>query len=175
MRHDLIRKMLTAALACDMARVGTIMMAPSRSDIFLTWIAGGVTSSHHDYSHMSNSDTAAQQKLVQINQWYAAQVAAMVTLLKAAPEGNGTMFDNTVILWANELGIGNAHTHTQIPLMLAGSAGGYLKTGQAVTMPSGTPHNRLLVALCQAMGLSSVTSFGNPKFCTGGPIQEIVA
>jgi hypothetical protein len=59
--------------------------------------------------------------------------------------------------------------------MLAGSAGGYLKTGQAVKMPSGTPHNRLFVTLCQAMGLPNVASFGNPKFCVDGPIKEIVA
>ena len=173
-RHDLVRKMLLAAMACDMSRVGTIMMAPSRSDIFLTWLAGGANESHHDLSHEGDNNTAAQQMLVTINQWYAAQVAAMITLLKGVPEGTGTMFDNTVILWANELGIGNAHTHTQIPLMLAGSAGGFLKTGQAVKMPSGTAHNRLLLTLCQAMGLSSVTAFGNPKFCTDGPIKEIM-
>ena len=40
-----------------LARVGTIMMAPSRSDIFLSWINGGVTESHHDYSHEGDSNT----------------------------------------------------------------------------------------------------------------------
>ena len=49
------------------------------------------------------------------------------------------------------------------------------KTGQAVTMPSGTPHNRLLLSLCHAMGMTDTTAFGNPKFCTDGPITEIVA
>jgi hypothetical protein len=175
LRHDLVRKMLVSAMACDMARVGTIMMAPSRSDIFLSWIPGGVTQSHHDYSHQGDTDTTSQQRLVAINQWYAKQVAEMITLLKGVKEGNGTMFDNTVILWANELGVGNAHTHTQIPLMTAGSAGGYLKTGQAVKMAAGTPHNRLLLTLCQAMGLPNVTAFGNPKFCANGPITEIKA
>jgi hypothetical protein len=48
----------------------------------------------------------------------------------------GTLFDNTVILWCNELGIGNNHAPDHLPLMLAGSAGGYFKTGQAVTMPT---------------------------------------
>jgi hypothetical protein len=175
MRHDLVRKMLLAAMACDMARVGTIMMAPSRSDIFLTWIPGGVMKSHHDYSHDGDTDTTSQDRLVAINQWYGKQVAAMITLLKGTKEGAGTMWDNTVLLWCNELGIGNAHTHTEIPLMLAGSAGGYFKTGQAVKMPKGTPHNRLLLSLVQGMGLPSVTSFGNPKFCTAGPIAEIKA
>ncbi len=175
LRNQLAQQMLVASMACDMARVGTIMMAPSRSDIFLTWLSGGDTESHHDLSHESDTNTSAQQKLVQIDQWYAQQVSQVITALKAVPEGNGTMFDNTVILWCNELGIGNAHTHTNIPFMLAGSAGGYFKTGQAVTMPSGTPHNRLLLSLCRAMGLANVTTFGNPKFCSDGPIAQIAA
>jgi len=183
-RNLLAQQMLVASMACDMARVGTIMMAPSRSDIFLTWLPGGVPDSHHNLSHDSDTTggstayngtpTAAQLKLIQINQWYASQVAQVITAMKAVPEGTGTMFDNTVILWCNELGIGNIHSHTNIPVMLAGSAGGYFKTGQAVTMPSGTPHNRLMLSLCQAMGLST-TQFGNPKFCTDGPIAEIAA
>jgi len=175
LRNQLAQQMLVAAMACDMARVGTIMMAPSRSDIFLTWLPGGATESHHDLSHEPDSNTAAEQKLIQINQWYAQQVSQVITALKAVPENGGTMFDNTVILWCNELGIGNTHSHTNIPVMLAGSAGGYFKTGQAVTMPAGTPQNRLFLSLCAAMGLTGVTSFGNPKFCTGGPISEIMA
>jgi hypothetical protein len=172
LRNQLAQDMLVAAMACDMARVGTIMMAPSRSDIFLTWVPGGMANSHHDLSHLGNADMVAQQTLVAINQWYASQVARLVTGLKAVPENGGTMFDNTVVLWINELGIGNAHTHTNIPVVLVGSAGGYFKTGQAVTMPAGTPHNRLLLSLCRAMGLND-TVFGNPKFCTAGPIAEI--
>jgi hypothetical protein len=173
LRNQLAQQMLVAAMACDMARVGTIMMAPSRSDIFLTWLPGGSTESHHDLSHEPDSNTAAQQKLVAINQWYATQVAQVITALKGVPENGGTMFDNTVVLWINELGIGNSHTHTNIPVVLAGNAGGYFKPGRAVTMPSGTPHNRLHLSLCQAMGLTGVTTFGNPKFCTAGPIAEI--
>jgi len=175
MRHDLVRKMLLASMACDMTRVGTIMMAPSRSDIFLSWIAGGVTESHHDYSHEGDTNTTAQQRLVAINQWYAKQVAEMITLLKGVKEGAGTMWDNTVLLWANELGVGNAHSHTQIPLMLAGNAGGFFKTGQAIKMPSGTPHNRLLLSLIHGMGLTDVKTFGTAKFCADGPLTEIQA
>ena len=175
LRNTLAQQMLVAAMACDMARVGTIMMAPSRSDIFLTWLPGGSAESHHDLSHEPDSNAMAQQKLIQINQWYAKQVSQVITALKAMPENGGTMFDNTALLWCNELGIGNNHSHTNIPVMLAGNAGGYFKTGQAVTMPPGTPQNRLLLSLCHAMGLSDVTTFGNPKFCTAGPIAEIKA
>jgi uncharacterized protein DUF1552 len=179
LRNTLAQQMLVAAMACDIARVGTIMMAPSRSDIFLTWIQNflpnGMLESHHDLSHEPNSNSNAQQQLTAINQWYAQQVSQVITALKAVPENGGTMFDNTVILWCNELGIGNIHSHTNIPVLLAGSAGGYFKTGQAVTMPAGTPQNRLLLSLCEAMDVTGVTALGNPKFCTGGPIAEIKA
>jgi hypothetical protein len=183
-RHDLARKMILAAMACDMSRVATIMMAPSRSDIFLTWVKNVLpamkTESHHDLSHEGDSNTTAAQQLVIINQWYAQQVSEMIKLLKATPEGNGTMFDNTVIFWTNELGIGNGHTHTNIPYMLAGNAGGYFKTGQAVTIPSDSAHitnahNRLLLSLIHSMGFTDVTAFGDPKYCAAGPIKEIAA
>ncbi|HWZ92068.1 MAG TPA: DUF1552 domain-containing protein [Polyangiaceae bacterium] len=172
-RNQLVRDLLVSSLACDLSRVGTLMLAPSRSDIFMNWL--NINKSHHDLSHDPDSNTDSQQKLVQINQWYATQVASLVTSLKAVKEGSGTLFDNTVILWCNELGVGNNHSHLELPMLLIGSAGGYLKTGQAVTMPSGTPHNRLLLSLCHAMDMTDTTAFGNPKFCTDGPIQEIVA
>jgi len=90
-------------------------------------------------------------------------------------EGAGTMFDNTVILWCNELGVGNNHSHEKLPMLIAGNAGGYFKTGQAITLPNGTPHNRLLLSLCHAMGMTDTKAFGNPKFCTDGPIKELLA
>jgi hypothetical protein len=172
MRNELARNLLVSALACDLTRVGTLMLAPSRSDIFPSWL--GINNSHHDLSHDPDSNTASQQKLVQINTWYATQVAALVTALKSVKEGSGTMFDNTVVFWCNELGVGNNHSHLQLPLVILGK-GGYFKTGQAVTMPAGTAHNRILLSLCHAMGMTDVKAFGNPKFCTDGPIKEIIA
>jgi len=172
-RNKLVRELLVSALACDLTRVGTLLLAPSRSDIFMKWL--DMKKSHHDYSHDPDSSTEAQQGLVKINQWYATQVAALVTALKAVKEGAGTMFDNTLILWCNELGVGNNHSHEKLPMLIAGNAGGYFKTGQAITMPNGTPHNRLLLSLCHGMGLTDVTTFGNPKFCSDGPIKELVA
>jgi hypothetical protein len=170
-RNQLIRDLAVAALSCDLSRVVTMMLAPSRSDIFFNFI--NINNSHHDLSHDPDSNAASQMKLVQINTWYATQVAALVTALKGVKEGAGTMFDNTVVFWCNELGIGNIHSHTQMPLLIAAGKNMGFKTGQAVTMPMGTPHNRLLLNLINAMGVTGVTTFGNPKFCSAGPIKEI--
>ena len=180
-RHQILHDMLVSAFTCDLTRVASIIMAPSRSDIVPNWIMDpttnngkGIPDSHHDLSHHATTDTVAQTKLVAINQWYAGQVAALIKQLKAVPEGSGTLFDSTVILWCNELGIGNAHTHTNIPFVLAGSAGGFLKTGQSMTFPNGTSQNDLLITLCHAMGMADVKTFGNPKYCTG-PIPGLIA
>jgi hypothetical protein len=57
---------------------------------------------------------------------------------------------------------------------LAGSAGGFLKTGQSMSFPNGTSQKDMLITLCQAMGMSDVKTFGNPKYRTA-PIPGLIA
>jgi len=159
--------MLIAALSCDLTRVASVMLAPSRSPIAMSWI--GLQEAHHLLSH--NQDLPA---LININKFYAAEIAKIIADLKAIPEGAGSMFDNTLLVWCNELGLGWSHTHDHIPFMLAGSAGGYFKTGQLVTAANGTAQNDLFISICQAMGLGDVKTFGNPKYCKG-PLPGLVA
>jgi len=78
----------------------------------------------------------------------------------------GTMLDNTVIVWCNELAKGNIHSHEPQPFVLAGGAGGALQTGRFLQFGGKTPHNNLLVSLVNMMG-GSATTFGNPAYCTG--------
>jgi hypothetical protein len=65
------------------------------------------------------------------------------------------LFDSTAIAWFNELGEGQAHLHNDKPHTLIGSLGGFFKTEQAVRYPNGTPHNVLLTAIAQGMGLET--------------------
>ena len=167
MRNQLIRDLVVSALTCDLSRVATMMLAPSRSDIFFNFI--GINNSHHDLSHDPDSNTASQMKLVQINTWYATQVAALVTSLKAVKEGAGTMFDNTIVFWCNELGIGNNHSHTKMPLLIAAGKNTGFKTGQAVTMPDATPHNRLLLNLIDGHGHHRRDVVRQPQVLQRGP------
>jgi hypothetical protein len=92
--------------------------------------------------------------LIKINTWYAQQFAYLLQKLDSVQEGEGTMLDNTVVMWCNELGNGNTHARKKLPLVLAGSAGGYFKTGRFLKYASATPHSKLLVSLCQAFGLA---------------------
>jgi hypothetical protein len=92
--------------------------------------------------------------------------------LKAIPEGDGTLFDNTVVLVCSPLGNSSTHKARNAPFLLAGSCGGYFATGQYVSVPS-QPHNPLLTTLCHAMGLD-VDHFGDPAYGSGVMEQLLV-
>lgn len=129
---------------------------------------------HHELSHAGDGDTVSNEKLVKINAWHAEQVAYVLDRLAEAQEvDGGSMLDNTLLLWGNELGAGNTHTHKDIPWLLAGGAGGYFEMGRPLAYPD-QPHNNLLVSVCNAMGLSDVTTFGIPGVCTG-PLSGLTA
>jgi hypothetical protein len=156
--------MLLAHL-CGMTNVSTFMWANADSWQYYPWI--GVNEEHHELSHAGDDDTIANEKLVKINHWHAEQFAYLLERLQEATEVDGSsMLDNSLVLWGNELGVGNSHTYRDIPWVIAGSAGGYLETGRALQYPD-LPHNDLLVSICNAMGLDDVVTFGIPGVCTG--------
>jgi hypothetical protein len=131
-----------------------------------TWL--GITEGHHDLSHRGDDDAAAVDRLTRINTWYAQQLAALVTRLKQTPDGSGgTLFDGTLILWCNELSKGNTHSRNAAGYVLAGSAGGAIRTGRFLDFSAAPqPHNNLLVSLLNAMGAPD-TRFGKSDWCTG--------
>ena len=129
----------------------------------------GVDEGHHSLSHEPDSNQEAYEKLIKINTWYCQQVAHLANRLAATPEpgGEGSLLDNTTILWTNELGKGNSHTRDNIPFVLVGG-GLRFKMGRALDFRR-VPHNRLLMSLSEAMG-HPVKAFGNPDFCADGPL-----
>lgn len=164
--------LMILAHTCNMTRVSTFMFANADSWQYYPWI--GVNEEHHELSHAGDADTAATEKLVKINTWHSEQFKYILDGLAAVQEADGSsMLDSSLILWGNELGAGNTHTYKNIPWVIAGSAGGYLKTGRQINYKD-QPHNNLLVSVCQAMGFSDVTTFGIPGVCTG-PLMGLTA
>ncbi len=157
--------LLVAALACDQTRVASLQWSRSVSQIGFPSL--GITSGHHDLSHKPDDDAASKAALVKINIWYAQQFAYLLQKLDAVPEPDGTtLLDNTMVIWVNELAKGNVHSHSPLPVVIAGSCGGAIRTGRYLKVPNGTPQANLLVSAANAMGVP-LTSFGNPAFCTG--------
>jgi hypothetical protein len=156
--------LMILAHACGLTQVSTLMWA--NADSWQYFPFAGVNEEHHTLSHSGDSDTVATDKLVKINAWHAGQVAYILDKLAATTEvGGGTMLDNTVVLWGNELGVGNSHTYQNIPWVIAGGAG-YFKTGRYLQCKDRN-HNDLLVSVCHAVGITDTTTFGIPELCTG--------
>ena len=155
--------LLAMALACDLTRVASLQYSSATSAVIFGWL--GCTEDHHELSHRGDSDVAAQKQLERIHTWYAAQFAWLVARLEALAESSGSVLDHSLVVWGNELGKGNTHSHTQVPFVLAGGAGGTLRTGRFVDA-NGAAHNDLLVSALNAVGVPA-TRFGNPAYCQG--------
>ena len=104
-----------------------------------------------------------------MNQWYAGCVARLALALDAIPEGSGTLLDNTLIVWANELGRGD-HNQENIPVVLIGKAGGALPRGGRVIDSGRQVFNRLGCSILNAMGLPAA-GFGDAPAC--GPFAGL--
>jgi hypothetical protein len=158
--------LLVMAMACDLTRVGTLQFSNSVGGTRFKWVDPLITRGHHDMSHDADDIADTQEFLTKINIWYAQQFNYLIEALKAVPEGTGTMFDNTLVLWCNELSKGNAHSHSPMNYVLAGKAGGALRTGRFLQFAKTVSHNNLLVSLQNLMDVPA-TTFGNPMYCTG--------
>jgi hypothetical protein len=168
---ELMMDMTALALACDTTRVVGLQWSKSVGNTQFSWL--NIAEGHHDLSHEGNDNADAIAKIVAINTWYAGRLAYLLQKLSEIPEGDGTLLDNTVVLWCNELGRGNSHTRKKVPWVLAGGAGGSLQTGRYLKVPDGTPHNKLHVSLCNAFGIQT-DSFGNSAYGTG-PLPGLTA
>ncbi len=164
-------EMLVNCFAADFARVATFQITNSVGQPRMRWL--GIDEGHHGLSHEPDSNEKAYEKLIQINTWYAQQVALLAKRLSETPEpdGQGSLLDNTTIVWTNELGKGNSHTRNDIPFVLVGGGLGF-QTGQAMKFDS-VPHNRLLMTIAAAMG-HETNSFGNPDFCSDGILTGLL-
>ncbi len=111
-------------------------------------------------------------KLTRSNRWYCEQLAYLAKRLAETPEpgGSGSLLDNTLIVWTNELGKGNSHTLDNIPFVLVGN-GLDFKMGRSLRYPK-LSHNRLLLSLAHGMG-HPLSRFGNPDFCGDGPLTGL--
>ncbi len=157
--------LLAMALGCDLTRVASLQFSRSVGNTRFTWL--GISDGHHGLSHLGNSDTSMVNKITAINTWYAEQIKYLMDALDAIPEGDGTVLDNTLLVWGNELSRGNSHGNNPVPFVLLGGAGGALEMGRYLKY-DGTWHNRLLVSLCHAMGLEDQQTFGNTDGGNGG-------
>jgi hypothetical protein len=177
------------ALKCDITRVITLRVSNSVGGQVHNWVepSGQAPANtrgfrdHHEHSHDWELPVS-RDHLHKIDRWYAEQFAYLLGIMNAIAEDGATLLDNSLIVWGNEIARG-AHQLDDVPFIVAGNAGGFIKTGLNLdyggrpNVPgprkAGPQHNRLLVTIGQAMGLPLET-FGTLDKGTG-PLSEIVA
>jgi hypothetical protein len=149
--------LLCLALACDMTRV--VGMQWTSHGTAFTWL--GVTTLHHPLAHQTGN-AGADAQLTKILTWHAQMAADALTKLKSYQEADGTVFDNTLFLWGNEISTGS-HKFTRIPYLMAS---GKLIQGGRYLKFNNLPHPTVLVSAANIMGLP-LTSFGNAGWQKG--------
>ncbi len=162
--------LLISSFLGDFARVATFQFTNSVGQAKMRWL--GIDEGHHELSHEGDDNQSAQEKLTKINRWYCEQMAYLVRRLAETPEpnGDGSLLDNTTVLWTNELGKGNSHTLDNIPFVMIGG-GMPFKMGRSLKF-GGQPHNRLLLSLAHGMG-HMIDRFGNTDYCKDGPLTGL--
>lgn len=161
--------LMALAFACDLTRVGTLMWTHSTADYVFDFVGDDIKDGHHSLAHKGDQDLPKVDQNTRINRWYMQQLGYLIAKLKSIPEGDGSVFDNTVIFCTNEQSKGNNHDRRGMPYLLAGSCGGQIQTGRLLDAGGAVPHNRLLVALLHSMGLQD-DSFGDPAYA-GTPLS----
>src|SRR6185295_13138169 len=155
-----------AALACDQTRILTFQWSYSESEHLFGFL--NVSGSHHVISHDFSPSGVNYDAYNKIQTWYQQQFAYLLGKMDAIKEGTRTLLDNSIVLWATEIGESTQHDLTMMPYTLAGSAGGKIRAGRLLDYSSNRrDNNQLLVSIGQAMGDTSLTSFGDSSGATG--------
>jgi len=155
-----------AALACDLTRILTFQWSYSESEHLFQFL--NITGNHHAISHDFSQSGTNYDAYNKIQTWYAQQFAYLLTKMDSYKEGSRSLLDNSIVLWATEIGESTTHDLTMMPYVLAGSAGGKIRAGRLLDYSSSRrDNNQMLVSIANAMGATDLTSFGDPSGATG--------
>jgi hypothetical protein len=124
----------------DKTRVATLLLCRDISGLFYPFL--DVRSAHHPASHSDTSDAYER-----VSRYYVSQFAYLAGRLDAMREGEGTVLDNTCLLFLSNMFSGTRHDNTKLPLLQAGSLGGTLKTGRVLDYHGKGDDNRKLCSL----------------------------
>jgi hypothetical protein len=150
-------ELLALALRLDLTRVATFMVANEGSNRNYGFV--GAPGGHHHLSH-HGGDPDKIEGIRRINRFHVELFVEFVQKLAAIAEGDGTLLDGCAVVFGSAIADGNAHNHDDLPLLVAGRAGGAITTGRHLRFPAGTPACNLFVSLLGTAGVK-VPSFGD--------------
>ncbi len=149
-----MNELLYQAVNCDLTRVATQQWYNDNQQVVFTWT--GVDRGQHMLQHAGGPD------FDKVQTWLLSQAAATVKRLKDTPEGGGSMLDNTLMLVMSDMGEGSLHSCAFIPALIAGKAGGAVRTGRTYSA-GGSARNNLLLSVARTMGVT-LAYIGDPQY-----------
>lgn len=165
---QLMLDLIALAFQTDTTRISTFMFGNSVSNKNFSFV-DGVKGAHHSLSHHQNEEDKLRQYQL-IARWHITQYAYLLDKLKSIREGDGSLLDNTMVLFGSDLRDGNKHDPKNLPIVLAGRAGGRLSTGKHLQFGNDTPLSNLYISMLSAFG-TPVERFADST----GPLPGVLA
>lgn len=155
---QLMYDIMLLAFQTDSTRVATMLLAHDGSNRSFADI--GVPEGHHDLSHhQENSEKI--QKISEIDLWYVQQFGKFLEKMSATKDVDGnSILHNTMIVYGGGNADGNRHTHSNLPILLAGAGGGTITPGRFVKH-GGKPATNLFLSMADRMGVKNLERFGD--------------
>lgn len=148
---DVLIDMMILGMWSDTTRVATLMMGHGLSRKNFAFL-DGVNNDHHVTSHHRNNPQLLKEYQI-ICRWHVQRLQRMMDKMALIDEGGSSLLDNTLMLFGSGMSQGNAHSGANIPILLAGKAGGAMKTGRHIQTANNTQHSNFLLSVLQKMGV----------------------
>lgn len=139
-----------AAFRADLTRVSTMMFG--REGSMRTYPEINIADSHHPLTHHRNNPEFIE-KVAQINTFHMDLFARFLGKLKSTADDDGTLLDNSLVVYGSGISDGNRHTHENLPVLVAGRGGGSVKTGRHIVYEKETPVANLYMTLLDRAGV----------------------
>lgn len=131
---------IAMAFQTDKTRIATLLLCRDLSGLFYPFL--DVRTAHHPASHDDLSDAYER-----VTRYYCSQMAYLAGRLHAMPEGDGSVLDNSCLLFISNMWSGSRHDSTKVPVLLAGGLGGTLETGRVLDYTNDGDDNRKLCSM----------------------------
>lgn len=146
----LMGDMMILAFQADLTRISTFMLANDGSNRSYPTI--GVTEGHHDMSHHGHNDHKLEQKR-KIDQFHVEQLAYILNKMQSIKEPDGSLLDNSMVVYGAGISDGDRHNHDDLPILLAGKGAGTLRSGRHTKFAAHTPMNNLFLSLLDRLNV----------------------
>ena len=146
------------AFRSDLTRVVSLKLGRDNSN--RVYPESGVTGAFHNASHHGGREDRILE-FARLNAYHVGTLAYFLERLATTRDGDGSLLDDTLLIYGSPMGDSNQHNHKRVPFFVAGHAGGAVEGGVHLKAPNGTPLANVMLALLHILGLDDLLSFGD--------------